>query len=555
MRFVHLTAAYIRHGLVFLTALLLTACPALSQIPASTPQESQSPSPPLANITATPNPVPAGLGAGTTKISWRTGDNTVGQVYMSENGGPERLFARGTDGSTEAPWIGNGSTYVFRLYSTGEPRRLLASVEVRGTDEVARDINLALVVSRIVNGRRIASFVVLVLLCSGAWYVARRGHHRLSRKLFYATAATATLLTLLSVLSVEPRPFQDQPFPDAHENADAARQLVKGRGFVTYIYDGEPRPLRSPPGFALSLTPFAAISDDYPSNIQTGTKIFAVLYVLAAVIAAWSMGGPLAAALTAILIGVSPFARTAASLVMSDALGAALTVLFILLVRRSSKLSVSVAGSLAGALIALRLPLLVNLVALLIVLPGMAWRLRAFLFASPPMALLGFYNWWTFGSPFKTGYSYWLPDLKSFSWSYAFVSPPQGDGPWIIADALKGLLMQWVCPCPVGGPQASISNIFFYPLVLSGIFWTFAPPLATLCGLFYLWRQRRDAVSQFTILVIGLSLLLFTFYFHQGTRFMAAPATLLVVFSALNLARWLESQTGLTDVMTSQERE
>ncbi len=528
---------------VFLS-LLLPGGFRFAQAPSAAPEDSPK-IPTYAQITATPNPVKAGQGAGTAKITWRTGDNTMGQVYVSENGGLEKLFASGADGSSEAPWIGNGSIYLFRLYSTGESRRLLATVEVKGTSEVTGSINLAPLVSRVISVRMLIPLLILCLLFSGAWYACYQENRRLSKALLNATALLATTFTLLSVLSVEPRPLQDQPFPDAHETADATRQLASGKGFVTYIYDNQPRPPRAPPGFALSLAPFAAISDDYPSNVETGSRVFAALYVLFAVIAAWLVGGPLAATLTAVLIGVSPFARVAASLVMSDALGAAGTALFILLLSRFSTSRVSIAGALAGAMVAVRLPLLINLVALVIVLPK-RWRIRAFLCASPMLAALGLFNWRTFGSPFRTGYSYWLPGLKSFAWSYAFASPPRGDGPWIVADVLNGLLMQWVCPCPIGGSQAAIRNIFFYPSVLLGLFWTFAPPLITLCGIFYLWKHRHEAAANFTLWVTGLSLLLFTFYFHQGTRFMAGPATLLLIFSAVSLAQWIGRRTSLT---------
>jgi len=38
------------------------------------------------------------------------------------------------------------------------------------------------------------------------------------------------------------------------------------------------------------------------------------------------------------------------------------------------------------------------------------------------------------------------------------------------------------------------------------------------------------------------SLALFAFYFYQGTRFMAAPATLLSVFASVGLAQWINRQ-------------
>ena len=80
---------------------------------------------------ATPNPVPAGPLAGKSEIRWNTGDGTVGEIYVSTNGGPEILFARNSQGSQEAGWIANGSTYVFRLYKVGQERTLLASITVR----------------------------------------------------------------------------------------------------------------------------------------------------------------------------------------------------------------------------------------------------------------------------------------------------------------------------------------------------------------------------------------------------------------------------------------
>ncbi|MGH9900237.1 MAG: hypothetical protein ACRD68_00180, partial [Pyrinomonadaceae bacterium] len=193
-------------------------------------------------ITATPNPVPAGAGTGTAIIYWRTGSNMMGRVYVSENGGPERLFASGTDGTSEAPWIGNGSTYVFRLYAAGEGGGgLLASVEVQGTGEMAGGFDFTRLASKALNARRLVPLLVLASLLLGACGASTKGRDRLAGGLLVTAAALATTFTLLSVLTVEPRPFKDQPYPDAHENADAARQLLKGHGLVTFIYDNQPR--------------------------------------------------------------------------------------------------------------------------------------------------------------------------------------------------------------------------------------------------------------------------------------------------------------------------
>ena len=379
------------------------------------------------------------------------------------------------------------------------------------------------------------ALLLSLLLIAAALYASRKARGRVAKALYASVAA----LVILSVLSVSPRPLAEQPFPDAQETADAARQLAGGNGYVTYVHGNERHPPRYPPGFALALTPFALAVEDYPSNVQRGATFYAALYVLIAAAAAWSLGGPLAGALTAVLIGMSPFARVEASLIMSDGFAAGMTALFIPLLLRPTPRRVSLAGALAGALVAVRLPMALNLVALLAVLTW-AQRGRLLLFAAPPLAALGLYNWLTFGSPLRTGYDYWLPRVKTFSLSYATAWPIQGEGPWLLGDALGGMLLRWVCPCPDGGPQAALSNLFFYPAVLVGLFWIFVPPLIPVIGMLYCRKHRRETAVSFTLWVTALSLLLFTFYFYQGARFMAAPVTLLSVFASAQLAGWIE---------------
>jgi hypothetical protein len=87
-------------------------------------------------ITADPNPVPSGTqpGPGKTTVTWSTGNNSFGHVYLSVDGGPEKAFAlKRREGKQEAPWIYKNKTYEFRLYSA-EPKQLLASVKVSRAD-------------------------------------------------------------------------------------------------------------------------------------------------------------------------------------------------------------------------------------------------------------------------------------------------------------------------------------------------------------------------------------------------------------------------------------
>ena len=71
---------------------------------------------------------------GTTTISWTTADGSEGQVYVSENGQAEQLFASKTpQGSSDAPWIQAGRSYEFRLYDAAHAKLLSKVVVTRTT--------------------------------------------------------------------------------------------------------------------------------------------------------------------------------------------------------------------------------------------------------------------------------------------------------------------------------------------------------------------------------------------------------------------------------------
>ena len=74
---------------------------------------------------------------GTTTIVWSTRDDSMGEVYVSEDGGPDELFAAGAEGSQEVPWIWPNKTYEFRLYAGTEHTALLDTIEVMGSDEAS----------------------------------------------------------------------------------------------------------------------------------------------------------------------------------------------------------------------------------------------------------------------------------------------------------------------------------------------------------------------------------------------------------------------------------
>jgi|CZKQ01.1.fsa_nt_gi hypothetical protein len=78
-------------------------------------------------LRADPDPVPVGNPNGKTTITWDTGSDAVGDVYVG-GAGNEKLFAGGPKGSQDATWIQPGSNE-FRLYSHAD-HKLLAQLTV-----------------------------------------------------------------------------------------------------------------------------------------------------------------------------------------------------------------------------------------------------------------------------------------------------------------------------------------------------------------------------------------------------------------------------------------
>ena len=81
-------------------------------------------------LAATPNPVPAGPGFGTTTIGWDTGDGAMGHLSVSYDGGPERPFDVGESGERTVAWIGSGSRYTFTLYRGADRGLVLKTITV-----------------------------------------------------------------------------------------------------------------------------------------------------------------------------------------------------------------------------------------------------------------------------------------------------------------------------------------------------------------------------------------------------------------------------------------
>jgi hypothetical protein len=117
-------------ALVTCSSLLLTACPRAQR-------ETDSKIPKMrteAFLSADPNPVPAGnldQPLGSTVISWNTGSEVAGDLYVKVDRSDEVFVGRAPSGTMKIDWIQFDSRYEFRLYAKKRAKLLAKLVVTR----------------------------------------------------------------------------------------------------------------------------------------------------------------------------------------------------------------------------------------------------------------------------------------------------------------------------------------------------------------------------------------------------------------------------------------
>jgi len=274
------------------------------------------------------------------------------------------------------------------------------------------------------------------------------------------------------------------------------------------------------------------------------------MLVVVLVAGAWLLGGPTAAGLAAWCARLSPFVERYATLVMSDAFGATLAVLVLVLlllararVRAPARVQHAIRaatptliGFVAGYAVLTRLG--AAMIPAAAVLAMTSWRDRRWLAlgAMVPLLFLAAYQWTEFGSPLRSGYDYYVPELPPFDLKYAIDRDPVTESIYITPDRLNGDLMDWTCPCTGPSPMGETGNAVFYPALLLGAYWVIAPPLIPLFGLWELARRRRERATWYAVAVIVAHLVLYLGYYYQGARLVAPAACLLLVYGCAGVA-------------------
>ncbi len=342
-----------------------------------------------------------------------------------------------------------------------------------------------------------------------------------------AVLAGAILLWAHLKLDIPAGRIPDYGRPDALFYSIGAENLARGEGYKVFI-NGRDLPPKFPPGTSLLLAPWYLLTGKGRASGTGAVQLLAFLLGLGVFLAALRRSGPLGglAALLALEAGLCLAAFR--NQIVSE-VPAALLLLGVFLLstgERPGRARILLAGLLAGFGAWIRYPLAVLLPAPLLALEP--WKKkglsRALLFsagAALPLLLLLGWQAGAFGSPFRTGYSLWLPGYHQggrplFSGTYAFHAPAEG---------LPGE-----------------ANLPYYLSLLAGRQSLLLPrpqSLAVLAGiLLFLWGifKKKPAPlgkpALFVLFSVPAFLVLYGFYFYQEARLLAPLAPILALFGA-----------------------
>jgi 4-amino-4-deoxy-L-arabinose transferase-like glycosyltransferase len=242
------------------------------------------------------------------------------------------------------------------------------------------------------------------------------------------------------------RGLELMPWPDGLEYAAAATNLAKGRGAVLH-FGGYTYPSRYTGGYPLMLAFFSRVLGADFQAFHT-SMIVGMLAIAAAYMLARGLFGRLAATIATLLLALSPVFVTYSTLVMSDVPTLFVTICAaVMLVLATSEFATQshlwmqmtarlTFGLLAGFSTIIRptnATILVGLALCFVMVPQEKRDLRS-LFGAGMAVAIGFaipvawqlhQNTINLGSPFASGYSWWVPEVygeggKTFSVAYLF---------------------------------------------------------------------------------------------------------------------------------------
>jgi len=323
--------------------------------------------------------------------------------------------------------------------------------------------------------------------------------------------------------------------PDGLEYAVSSVNFVRGMGYVLVINGTSYPPRYYPFGYPLCLAPFYFFLGEKLGNGVFCTFSFSMGTLLLLFFLARKLFGEKVALWATFFLSLSPLHVYWSRVIMADVPSCfmALAAVGVLVGGEIKPKRLFGVGMLIGVAVWLKyLALLFFPICALFLLlrRGKVKEKLSYLFSFTSGMIVSliplfFYYQWTFGSPFRTGFSFWTPEWvrweNVFSVRYAFQSPPlPAHAPLpnllVLSRFLLGFVFPWDWnPYP----------FFLTPFIGVGV-----------------WKILREAGSQrkrnrefllFTFLATGFLYIFFSFYYAQNVRYFMPVVPLLLIVAAV----------------------
>jgi 4-amino-4-deoxy-L-arabinose transferase-like glycosyltransferase len=348
----------------------------------------------------------------------------------------------------------------------------------------------------------------------------------------WSDVVAAALLATAAVLLVWRSPYEASNLtvvPDEVEYAASAQRLATLGRFDIPV-DGRTLPPRYPPGFpVLLLAPGYALLGPEPGNGVVPVVVLCAAGILAAYALGRALGGIWGGALAALAVLSVPMWRLQSGRVMSDVPASAFALwcgfAYVRAVTTPARgLGSYAAGGMLAALAAAMRPLVA-----LCALPWLVLALRerdgrrriAALSAcgAPLGAWLAsnlVYNASVFGSPFRTGYHFWVPVPSDYAWLQYSLD-------YVGRNVEQSLVKSWAMPALIVGAMLTAADAWRAP----------APAAA-----------RSRAALAFLGLFAAPLVAHHLVYFHPEERFLLPVTALAAVLAGGGLGRRLAHAPG-----------
>ena len=365
---------------------------------------------------------------------------------------------------------------------------------------------------------------------------------RLFKKYIYLILLVCILILSFKVRYIDAVSTADlKPYYDSFSYSLSAHNLYHHHIYGLKLF-GQYYPPKYPYGYPLLIIPFYIIFGSQPYNAVYCTLFFSLLSIVFAYLIGKELGNRFTGLMAAILVFLCPKHVEFSKYILAESSSTflALFICWLLLKvtdlnTKKQKLLLLFLGVIAGFSVSVHLTNCLFIPPVLIaLLLGRKSKLSS-LFKKESIVLFGIilalipmliYQFHTFGSPLRTGYQVWNPELfskfKSFSLRF-FVQPYN--------DHIRG-------------------NIFILLFALAGLDKHFYPtsmiPLL-IGGSLLIFSKRREHSKQmkfliFTSLLVTSLFVFFSFYYWKDSRFLLRGVPLLMILAACGVTFFINKE-------------